>query len=267
MTAPIKPRPVADTTDAAPAGAADTTHFGFADVALDRKQGFVDDVFHRVADRYDVMNDAMSGGLHRVWKDVLVGMVKPSRTGPFRHLDVAGGTGDVAKRVARAGGPATEVTVLDINLDMLRVGRDRLAGAAPGLRYVAGNAEALPLPSNRFDCYTIAFGIRNVPRIASALGEAHRVLKRGGHFLCLEFSAVDVPLLDRAYDLFSFGVIPRMGRVIAGDGEPYRYLVESIRRFPGVDAFSDMIAEAGFRRVAATRLTAGVVAIHSAWKL
>ena len=267
MTDPIKLRPVAGIPDATLSGAADTTHFGFADVALDRKQGLVDDVFHKVADRYDVMNDAMSGGLHRVWKDVLVSMVKPSRTAPFRHLDVAGGTGDVAKRVARAGGPSTDVTVLDINFDMLRVGRDRLAKTAPGIRYVAGNAESLPLPSNRFDCYTIAFGIRNVPRIAAALGEAHRVLKRGGHFLCLEFSAVDVPVLDKAYDLFSFEMIPRMGRMIAGDGEPYRYLVESIRRFPGVDTFSDMIAEAGFRRVAATRLTGGVVAIHSAWKL
>ncbi|MGI3904067.1 MAG: bifunctional demethylmenaquinone methyltransferase/2-methoxy-6-polyprenyl-1,4-benzoquinol methylase UbiE [Janthinobacterium lividum] len=248
-------------------GAGDTTHFGFADVALDRKQSLVDDVFHKVAERYDVMNDVMSGGLHRVWKDVLVGMVKPSRSAPFRHLDVAGGTGDVARRVARAGGPLTEVTVLDINHDMLRVGRDRLADGARDFRYVAGNAESLPLPSNRFDCYTIAFGIRNVPRIPLALAEAHRVLKRGGHFLCLEFSAVDVPGLDKIYEAFSFNVIPRMGQMIAGDGEPYRYLVESIRRFPGVETFSDMIAEAGFRRVTATRLTGGVCTIHSAWKL
>ena len=177
-------------------------------------------------------------------------MVKPSRRGLFRHLDVAGGTGDVARRVAKAGGARTEVTVLDINPDMLRVGREppRATGAAT-LRFVAGNAEALPLPDRSFDCYTIAFGIRNVPRIPLALAEAYRVLKRGGHFLCLEFSAVDVPGLDRIYDAFSFNVIPTMGRLIAGDGEPYRYLVESIRRFPGVDTFSDMIAEAGFRRV------------------
>ena len=248
-------------------GSDETTHFGFTDVALGAKQRLVDDVFHKVADRYDVMNDVMSGGLHRVWKDVLVAMVKPARRGTFRHLDVAGGTGDVARRVAKAGGPATEVTVLDINPDMLRVGRDRLKDQAREFRYIAGNAEALPLPSAAFDAYTIAFGIRNVPRIPLALAEAYRVLRRGGHFLCLEFSAVDVPGLDRIYDAFSFGVIPRMGRVIAGDGEPYRYLVESIRRFPGVDTFSDMIAEAGFRRVEATRLTGGVVAIHSAWKL
>ena len=258
MTSSKPPRPPAP--DA-------TTHFGFTEVALAGKQRLVDDVFHKVAERYDVMNDVMSGGLHRRWKDVLVSMVKPSPRNLFRHLDVAGGTGDVAKRVAEAGGARTEVTVLDINPDMLRVGRDRLAEKAREFRYVAGNAEALPLPANSFDCYTIAFGIRNVPRIPVALAEAHRVLKRGGHFLCLEFSAVDVPGLDRLYDMFSFNVIPRMGRMIAGDGEPYRYLVESIRRFPGVDTFSDMIGEAGFRRVSATRLTGGVVAIHSAWKI
>ncbi len=273
MTAPKQPRPAATgpsaaTPDGGPRpGLPGTTHFGFADVALDRKQGLVDDVFHKVAERYDVMNDVMSGGLHRVWKDVLVGMVKPSRSAPFRHLDVAGGTGDVARRVARAGGPLTEVTVLDINPDMLRVGRDRLAEGARDFRYVAGNAESLPLPPGRFDGYTIAFGIRNVPRIPLALAEAYRVLKRGGHFLCLEFSAVDVPGLDRLYEAFSFAVIPRMGKLVAGDAEPYRYLVESIRRFPGVDTFSDMIAEAGFRRVAATRLTGGVCTIHSGWKL
>ena len=245
----------------------DTTHFGFADVPVGSKQRLVDDVFHKVADRYDIMNDAMSGGLHRVWKDVLVSMVKPSRRSLFRHLDVAGGTGDVARRVAAAGGARTDVTVLDINADMLRVGRSRSGVRPRELRFVAGNAEALPLPDRSFDCYTIAFGIRNVPRIPLALAEAYRVLKRGGHFLCLEFSSVDVPGLDRVYDAFSFNLIPRMGKLIAGDDEPYRYLVESIRRFPGVDTFSEMIAEAGFRRVSATRLTGGVVAIHSAWKL
>ncbi|HEX4765099.1 MAG TPA: bifunctional demethylmenaquinone methyltransferase/2-methoxy-6-polyprenyl-1,4-benzoquinol methylase UbiE [Lichenihabitans sp.] len=247
--------------------AADTTHFGFADVALDRKQDLVDDVFHRVAERYDIMNDVMSGGLHRMWKDALVAKVKPSRHALFRHLDVAGGTGDVARRVAAAGGRRTEVTVLDINPDMLRVGMSRLGREAENLHFVAGNAENLPLPDKTYDCYTIAFGIRNVPRIPVALAEAYRVLRRGGQFLCLEFSTVDVPGLDRLYDAFSFNVIPGMGRLIAGDAEPYRYLVESIRRFPGVDTFSDMIAEAGFRRVAATRLTGSVVAIHSAWKL
>ncbi len=245
----------------------ETTHFGFTDVRFDSKQHLVDDVFRRVADRYDIMNDMMSGGLHRVWKDVLVSLVKPSRRGLFRHLDVAGGTGDVARRVVAAGGARTEVTILDINPEMLQVGRSRLGAEARELRFVAGNAEALPLPDRSYDCYTIAFGIRNVPRIPLALAEAYRTLRRGGHFLCLEFSRVDVPGFDRVYDAFSFNLIPAMGKLIAGDGEPYRYLVESIRRFPDVDAFSEMIAEAGFRHVKVTRLTGGVVAIHSAWKL
>jgi demethylmenaquinone methyltransferase / 2-methoxy-6-polyprenyl-1,4-benzoquinol methylase len=244
------------------------THFGFQSVPLGEKQGRVDDVFHKVASRYDLMNDLMSAGLHRAWKDVLVGMVKPSRTRPFRHLDVAGGTGDVAFRVARAGGPFTDVTALDVNPDMLAVGRDR--AAAQGLshvRFVEANAEALPFDANAFDAYTIAFGIRNVPRVERALAEAHRVLKRGGRFLCLEFSAVDLPILDRIYDAYSFTAIPAIGKVVTGDGAPYRYLVESIRRFPRAEAFRDMIGDAGFRRVSFTRLTGGVVAIHSGWKL
>ena len=248
----------------------ETTHFGFADVALGEKQRLVDDVFHKVARRYDVMNDLMSGGLHRVWKNVLVARVKPSRKRPFRHLDVAGGTGDVAFRVARAGGPLTDVTVLDINPDMLAVGKERAAKlrSLPGtLDFVTGNAEELPLPDAGFDCYTIAFGIRNVPRLDRALAEAFRVLKRGGHFLCLEFSDVDVPGLDRLYNAFSFGAIPTIGRLVAGDGEPYRYLVESIRKFPTADYFADLIGDAGFRNVSFTRLSGGIVAIHSAWKL
>ncbi|MDX7950120.1 bifunctional demethylmenaquinone methyltransferase/2-methoxy-6-polyprenyl-1,4-benzoquinol methylase UbiE [Lichenihabitans sp. Uapishka_5] len=247
-----------------------TTHFGYTDVALGEKQGLVDDVFHKVASRYDVMNDLMSGGLHRAWKDVLVSKVKPSRTRAFRHLDVAGGTGDVAFRVARAGGPQTAVTVLDINPDMLAVGQDRVGkqrGIQGPLDFVEGNAEALPLEDNSYDCYTIAFGIRNVPRIDRALAEAHRVLKRGGHFLCLEFSDVDVPGLDKVYDAFSFKVIPHIGRMVTGDGEPYRYLVESIRKFPTADYFADLIGDAGFRNVSFTRLSGGIVAIHSAWKL
>ncbi len=247
----------------------DSTHFGFADVALGEKQRLVDDVFDTVADRYDLMNDLMSGGLHRVWKDIFAARVKPSRRVPYHHLDVAGGTGDVAFRIADAGGPDTDVTVLDINPSMLEVGRERAMRRRHDgtIRFVTGNAEGLPLPDRRFDSYTIAFGIRNVPRIPLALSEAYRVLKRGGHFLCLEFSAVDVPGLDRLYDAFSFNAIPAIGRIVAGDGEPYRYLVESIRRFPSPDLFADMIADAGFGRVSFTRLTGGVVAIHSAWKL
>ena len=253
------------------AGRADeTTHFGYADVPVGDKQGLVNDVFHKVASRYDLMNDLMSGGLHRAWKDILVSRVKPSRTRAFGHLDVAGGTGDVAFRVARAGGAGTRVTVLDINPDMLAVGeaRARKRGDLAGrLDFITGNAEALPLPDGGYDCYTIAFGIRNVPRIERALAEAYRVLKRGGHFLCLEFSDVDVPGLDKIYDAFSFGVIPRLGQMITGDGEPYRYLVESIRTFPTADYFADLIGDAGFRNVSFTRLSGGIVAIHSAWKL
>jgi demethylmenaquinone methyltransferase / 2-methoxy-6-polyprenyl-1,4-benzoquinol methylase len=249
--------------------ASEHTHFGQRTVRTDEKQGLVDAVFHKVADRYDVMNDLMSLGLHRVWKDILVAKVRPSASRPFAHLDVAGGTGDVAFRVARAGGPQTRVTVADINADMLRVGAERAKKRRLDDRvaFVEANAEALPFSDRQFDAYTIAFGIRNVPRIEKALSEAYRVLKRGGHFLCLEFSRVDLPVLDRVYDAYSFAAIPAMGKVVAGDGAPYRYLVESIRKFPSADLFADMIAAAGFARVDFTRLGGGVVAIHSGWKL
>ena len=245
-----------------------TTHFGFRDVPLAAKQTLVDDVFHSVANRYDLMNDLMSGGLHRAWKDALVTAVNPPNSGGFSLLDLAGGTGDVAFRVLAAGGGATRATVVDINPDMLAVGRER--AAARGLAEVAfveGNAEALPFPDRSFDAVTIAFGIRNVPRIEAALNEAKRVLAIGGRFLCLEFSTVDVPGLDALYDLYSFNVIPALGRLVVGDAEPYRYLVESIRRFPKPRAFSEMIATAGFRRVSYRVLTGGVVALHSGWRL
>jgi demethylmenaquinone methyltransferase / 2-methoxy-6-polyprenyl-1,4-benzoquinol methylase len=245
------------------------THFGYQKVPLEEKQGRVDDVFRKVADRYDLMNDLMSFGLHRLWKDLLVAKVRPPRNRPFAHLDVAGGTGDVAFRIAEAGGPLTAVTALDVNADMLRVGRERAAKRKAGGRvaFVEGNAEALPLPSDSFDAYTIAFGIRNVPRVDKALGEAYRVLKRGGRFLVLEFSRVDIPLIDRLYDAYSFAAIPAIGKIVTGDGEPYRYLVESIRRFPTPEFFADMMGEAGFARVDYLRLSGGVVAIHSGWKL
>jgi demethylmenaquinone methyltransferase/2-methoxy-6-polyprenyl-1,4-benzoquinol methylase len=241
--------------------AREETHFGYRSVALDDKQALVDDVFHKVAGRYDLMNDLMSFGLHRLWKDLLVARVRPPRRRAFAHLDVAGGTGDVAFRVAEAGGPLTAVTALDVNPDMLRVGRERAARRRHGGRiaFVEGNAEALPLPDAAFDAYTIAFGIRNVPRIDRALAEAHRVLRRGGRLLMLEFSRVD--------DAYSFAAIPAIGRLVTGDGEPYRYLVESIRRFPTPERFADMIGVAGFARVDFTRLSGGVVAIHSGWKL
>ncbi len=252
------------------AGAEQATHFGFQTVRLADKQAKVDDVFHKVAGRYDLMNDFMSVGLHRVWKDVLVSMAKPSKMRPFRHLDVAGGTGDVAFRVLDAGGPATRVTVLDINADMLGVGKERAAKRFPDdarIDFTEANAEELPFEGGQFDAYTIAFGIRNVPRIDRALAEAHRVLKRGGRFLCLEFSQVDVPLLERIYETYSFNVIPPLGRMVTGDAEPYRYLVESIRKFPRPKVFEGMIADAGFSRASHTMLTGGVVAIHSGWKL
>jgi len=248
---------------------AQQTHFGDRKVRLDEKQGLVDDVFHKVADRYDVMNDLMSVGLHRIWKDVFVAKLNPPRRRPFHHLDVAGGTGDIAFRVANAGGPDTRVTVLDVNSDMLRVGADRAATRRNGdkVTFVEGNAESLPFESDTFDGYTIAFGIRNVPRIDRALAEAHRVLKRGARFLCLEFSEIDLPVFDRIYDFYSSTAIPAIGKVVAGDGAPYRYLVESIRQFPPPDTFAGMIETAGFRRVDFVRLTGGVVAIHSGWKL
>jgi demethylmenaquinone methyltransferase/2-methoxy-6-polyprenyl-1,4-benzoquinol methylase len=237
------------------------THFGFQSVPLEEKQGRVNEVFHSVANRYDLMNDLMSAGLHRVWKSALVNMVRPPRDRPFRHLDVAGGTGDVAFRILEAGGPQTHVTVLDINGEMLKVGRERAGRQYEGrIEFVEANAEELPLEPKSFDAYTIAFGIRNVPRIDAALREAHR-------FLCLEFSKVDVPGLDKIYDAYSFNVIPRLGQMVTGDAESYQYLVESIRRFPTPAAFARMIEEAGFRRVTHRSMTAGVVNIHSGWKI
>ncbi len=252
--------------------------FGFRRVPLAAKQAMVDGVFDSVAKRYDLMNDLMSGGLHRAWKDVLVTAVNPPRprrglhkeeARPFALLDVAGGTGDVGFRVAKAGGSGTRVTVADINTEMLAVGRQRAVeqGLDDAVTFIEGNAEQLPLPDRAFDAVTIAFGIRNVPRIDAALAEAHRVLRIGGHFLCLEFSNVDVPGLDTAYDLYSFNVIPAIGRAVTGDAEAYRYLVESIRKFPKAAAFADMMRGAGFRRVSFQPLTGGIVAIHSGWRL
>ena len=251
------------------AAAGDQTHFGQRTVRLDEKQSLVNDVFHSVASRYDLMNDLMSFGLHRAWKDALVAKVRPSLHRPFAHIDVAGGTGDVAFRVAKAGGPMTDVTVVDVNGDMLNVGEKRAAKRpfSTQLAFVEGNAEALPLPDGRFDAYTIAFGIRNVPRIDAALREAYRVLKRGGRFLCLEFSRVDLPVMDRLYDAYSFAAIPPIGKAVTGDGGAYRYLIESIRKFPPPERFAEMIGEAGFARVDFTRLSGGIVAIHSGWKL
>ncbi len=247
------------------------TSFGFTRVAEGQKQALVDDVFHKVAERYDVMNDLMSGGFHRVWKDAMVSFLAPPKSGAsgWRLLDVAGGTGDIATRVVRRSNETVEAVVCDINESMLGVGRDRAekAGLSNLITFSQGNAEELPFPDRSFDAYTIAFGIRNVPDIPKALREAHRVLKRGGRFLCLEFSEVDVPLLDKVYDAFSFNAIPAIGKFVTGDGEPYRYLVESIRKFPSQERFAEMIREAGFERVSYRNYSGGIAALHSGWKL
>ena len=254
------------------------TDFGYRRVPLADKQAMVDGVFDNVARRYDLMNDLMSGGLHRAWKEALVTAVNPPRRAvhgrldekakaPFAVLDLAGGTGDVAFRIAERGGAGTRVTVGDINTEMLAVGRERAGKARRAIDFIEANAEKLPFPDRSYDAVTVAFGIRNVPRIDKALGEIHRVLKTGGHFLCLEFSSVDIPGLDRLYDMYSFNVIPAIGRAVTGDAEAYRYLVESIRKFPKPTAFADMIRAAGFRQVSFQRLTGGVVALHSGWRL
>jgi demethylmenaquinone methyltransferase / 2-methoxy-6-polyprenyl-1,4-benzoquinol methylase len=248
---------------------ADSAHFGSRKVPLARKQALVDDVFHSVAQRYDLMNDLMSFGLHRAWKNALVTAVNPPKGWPFALLDIAGGTGDVALRAIAAGGERLHATVCDINADMLAVGRERAAarGLGAAVTFIEANAEALPFADRSFDAAAIAFGIRNVPRIDRALAEAFRALKTGGHFLCLEFSAVDVPGLASVYDFYSFSVIPALGRAVAGDAEAYRYLVESIRRFPSPQAFAAMLREAGFARVSHQVMTGGIVALHSGWRL
>src|ERR1700744_4958108 len=247
-----------------------TTHFGFRDVPLGDKQTLVNDVFHSVAQRYDLMNDLMSVGLHRVWKDLMINALNPPRSDmPFALLDVAGGTGDIAFRAATAGGNGFKATVCDINSEMLNVGRERAVARHLDDRvsFVEGNAEELAFANSTFDAYTIAFGIRNVPRIDHALREAYRVLRPGSRFLCLEFSSVDVPGLDRLYDLFSFKVIPQLGRAVTGDAESYQYLVESIRQFPKPPAFAEMIGQAGFSRVNWQSFSGGIVALHSGWRL
>ena len=246
------------------------THFGFETLPITQKQARVDDVFHKVARRYDLMNDVMSAGLHRVWKQDLVTAVNaPRGDRHFALLDIAGGTGDVAMQVVQSGGAGTHATVADINAEMLAVGRTRAQerGLEASVTFTEANAEALPFADRSFDACTVAFGIRNVPRIEAALREAYRVLRPGGHFLCLEFSRVDVPLLREIYDLYSFNVIPALGRAIAGDAEPYRYLVESIRRFPRPEAFAGMMREAGLGRVSWKPLSGGIVALHSGWRL
>jgi demethylmenaquinone methyltransferase/2-methoxy-6-polyprenyl-1,4-benzoquinol methylase len=238
-------------------------NFGDELVSPEEKTRRVGQVFSSVARRYDVMNDLMSGGMHRLWKDRFVNRVKP-RTGE-RVLDMAGGTGDVAFRMARRG---AAVTVADINADMLEVGKQRAeARRLEGLDWKVENAERLSFAEGSFDVYTIVFGIRNVTDIPAALREAHRVLKCGGRFFCMEFSSSDWPGFSDLYEAFASNVIPRIGKIVADDEDSYRYLVESIRRFPRPPRFRAMIEDAGFARAAAEPMLGGLVSIHSGWKI
>ena len=241
----------------------ETVSFGYDEVSPEEKTQRVGAVFSSVAAKYDVMNDAMSGGMHRLWKDRFVRRVKPQPGEAF--LDMAGGTGDIAFRLAAAG---ADVTVSDINQDMLDVGIERaMERGLDSLVWSRQNAEELSFPDRFFDGYTIAFGIRNVTRIDLALAEAHRVLRYGGRFYCLEFSTTEWPGFKEAYDLYSHKLVPKLGQAIAGDGESYRYLIESIRRFPPMREFESMIRAAGFAQTRVEPLLGGLVAIYSGWKI
>lgn len=244
----------------------ETTHFGNQTVPEADKAGMVHGVFTRVAGKYDIMNDVMSGGVHRLWKEAMMDWLAP-RPGQ-KLLDVAGGTGDVAFRFLKRAKGATAV-VLDLTEGMLIAGRKRAEAdrLADRLDWVVGDAMALPFADNSFDVYTISFGIRNVTRIGDALAEAYRVLKPGGRLMVLEFSHIPNELLQKAYDLYSFNVIPVLGQVVTGDRESYQYLVDSIRQFPDQEAFASMIRVAGFDQVRYRNLTMGVVALHSGWKI
>ncbi len=241
-----------------------TTHFGNETVPEGEKADRVKGVFTSVASRYDVMNDVMSGGIHRLWKDAMMDWLAP-RAGQ-RLLDVAGGTGDIAFRFLKRAG-AAEAVVLDLTEDMLAAGRQRAEAEDAPIEWIAGDAMTLPFEDASFDVYTISFGIRNVTRPEDALAEAYRVLRPGGRLMVLEFSQLPNPALQAAYDLYSFNVIPRMGQVIAGDRDSYQYLVESIRKFPDQETFLGMIRDAGFERASYRNLSMGIAALHSGWKI
>lgn len=261
------------------------TQFGTRTVTPEEKTGLVRGVFDSVADKYDVMNDLMSGGLHRLWKDRFIRMIRPKPG--MRILDVAGGTGDIAFRLRQKTirlsndrtrpksdypiirSPDNPITICDLTPDMLRVGRDRAIdkGWINDFKWVTGNAESLPFPDEQFDLYTIAFGLRNVTHIDKALSEAARVLRPGGRFYCLEFSHVQEPLLRKAYDLYSFSVIPRIGQLVANDRESYQYLVESIRTFPRPEKLVERMVGAGFKNSNFSMLSGGIVAIHCGIKI
>ncbi|MBO6782357.1 MAG: class I SAM-dependent methyltransferase [Alphaproteobacteria bacterium] len=253
-----------------PGPASETTHFGFEDVPVAEKSARVRGVFSSVARRYDLMNDLMSLGVHRAWKAAFVNriMFRPG----MRFLDVAGGTGDIAFRIHDAAPEGARITVCDINPDMLRVGRSRAADRGiletdGGIRWVCGDAERVPAPESAYDAYTIAFGLRNVTDIPAALAEARRVLRPGGQFLCLEFSRVVLPILDDIYDRYSFSVLPQLGRWVARDETAYRYLAESIRKFPDQETLAGMIADAGLEQVRVQNLSGGISAIHTARRI
>lgn len=246
-----------------------TASFGFREVPEGQKESLVAEVFSSVASRYDLMNDLMSVGIHRLWKAAMIDWLNPQAG--WKSLDVAGGTGDIAFKIAararRHGGDAA-VTVCDINPDMLAEGKKRADKAGEhAVSWVQGSAESLPFPDNSFDSYTISFGIRNVTHIDKALSEAARVLKPGGRFLCLEFSQVAVPALAKLYDRYSFAVLPKVGYVVTGDADSYQYLIESIRRFPPQETFKDMIESAGLSLAKYRNLSCGIAALHSAWKV
>lgn len=242
-----------------------TTHFGYQEIPEAEKAGRVRDVFSSVAARYDLMNDLMSGGMHRLWKEHLVDWLAP-RPG-IGLLDVAGGTGDISFRVLDRVGGRGHATICDMTEEMLVEGARRAGPRAPALDWVRGDAMALPFADGSFDAVTIAFGIRNVTRPPEALAEMRRVLRRGGRFICLEFSQPSVPVLEWIYDRYSFNAIPAMGQAVTGDRDSYQYLVESIRRFPDAETFAGQVADAGFARVRVRPLTFGAVALHSGWRL
>lgn len=249
----------------APAGP-ESRWFGERAVQPDEKTDLVRGVFSSVAGRYDLMNDLMSGGIHRIWKSQFIAAIRP-RPGE-RLLDVAGGTGDISMKFLAAAGQGASATICDLTEDMVRVGRDRAIdrGRVAGLDFVVGNAESLPVADASVDVYTIAFGLRNVTRIDPALAEARRVLKPGGRFFCLEFSRVVLPVLRRIYDAYSYAAIPRLGALVAGDRDSYQYLVESIRKFPEQPALAERMTEAGLSRASWRNLTGGIAAIHTGWR-
>ena len=257
--------------DSATSDASDaTTFFGFTPVSEEEKTKLVFSVFEKVAERYDLMNDLMTVGMHRAWKQAMIDKLCPPRGArPWHLIDVAGGTGDIAFRALDRGGAGTQVTVCDINPHMLEVGQTRAneQGYADKTEFICGDAETLPFPDRHFDAYSIALGIRNVTRIENGLRDAYRVLKPGGRFVVLEMSHMVTPELQKVYDFLSFNAIPPIGKMVTGDASPYQYLIESTRQFPKPEKFKSMIEAAGFERVQYQSLSGGIVALHSGWRI